>query len=257
MTGDLNGDGKLDVLAVGDSASVPGSRTVVFYGNGDGTFKPASFIGVSNIVTLGDFNADGVMDTAAASSVLTSGQLTSIVITPGGVNTGSTNVTLLMGVVGLHALDVNGDGHTDLVVTGSTTTVLLGDGSGNLTVGRSYATPGNYYGARSTGSGTINLVFTTPRGFYTLKGNGDGTFNGMPALFPTDAAATADLNGDGLTDLAVMSQGYGLAYSAVGRGNGTFLRLYGTSYVNGFPVLVDLDGDGITDLLQIGNYTYS
>src|SRR6266849_1744029 len=70
--GDFNGDGKLD-LAVADygcslDCSVSPSNTVmVFLGNGDGTFRPASQLTVGNGpagVAVGDFNGDGKLDLA-------------------------------------------------------------------------------------------------------------------------------------------------------------------------------------------------
>jgi FG-GAP-like repeat len=61
--GDLNGDGKLDLVA---------STGYVFLGNGDGTFQAGQNIGSvgpePESVAVGDFNGDGILDVAVASA---------------------------------------------------------------------------------------------------------------------------------------------------------------------------------------------
>ena len=60
MTGDFNGDGKLDV-AVADQAS----GVYVFLGNGDGTFQNPVISNIDNLTlagAVGDFNGDGKLD---------------------------------------------------------------------------------------------------------------------------------------------------------------------------------------------------
>jgi hypothetical protein len=254
MTGDVNGDGKQDVIAGGNPGVFSGPSAAIFYGNGDGTLKPASFSGgTTNNLTLADFNGDGVTDIAAFNGDPSYEIATHVNVSLGPYsNNGASSVLLPLGIVALHAVDVNDDGRVDLVLTGSTTTVLLNDGAGNLTVGRSYATPGSYYSAQVNGNGKTDLVFTTTRGFYTLSGNGDGTFNGLPALFDSDVAATGDTNGDGLTDFVAIEQTVGIQISAVGRGDGTFSVLNSlTDQLKSFPLLADFDADGVADLAQI------
>src|SRR5207253_10822225 len=67
--GDFNGDGVPD-LAVANSFPYPANRRVsVFFGNGDGTFQAAVNSPVAGYqVAVGDFNGDGKLDLAAASS---------------------------------------------------------------------------------------------------------------------------------------------------------------------------------------------
>src|SRR5205823_2775502 len=64
--GDVNGDGKLDLV----TASVSNVMGAVMLGNGDGTFQAARTFPVGNrleFVAVGDFNGDGKLDVAVAS----------------------------------------------------------------------------------------------------------------------------------------------------------------------------------------------
>jgi len=59
--GDVNGDGKLDLI----TASVSNVMGAVMLGNGDGTFQPpriTPFIGDPESIVIRDFNGDGKMD---------------------------------------------------------------------------------------------------------------------------------------------------------------------------------------------------
>src|SRR5262249_53749610 len=64
--GDLNGDGKLDVVA----SNYNGNTVAVLTGKGDGTLNPATTfsVGANNPrgVALADFNGDGKLDVATA-----------------------------------------------------------------------------------------------------------------------------------------------------------------------------------------------
>ena len=183
--GDINGDGKLDLILPydGDSSCNQGTATPAgfstYLGNGDGTFKPATFTATTyepQLVALGHFNG--------ASHPL------DLVVYQYGGEDGVSEVTLLEG---------KGDGSF-----GSPTAVISDfyadqiltddfnlDGRADLTLlGFSYASnPGN--------------------GIYLFAGKGDGTFT---AQSPITAAADlqnggglagvyADVNGDGIPDL--------------------------------------------------------
>ncbi|HEY4355924.1 MAG TPA: FG-GAP-like repeat-containing protein, partial [Acidobacteriaceae bacterium] len=168
VTGDFNGDGILDLA----TANFSGDNVSILLGNGDGTFQTAvnDTVGTSpTSVAIGDFNGDGVLDLAVVNSVSNS---VSILLGDGhGVFTlQSSSPSTGTGPLAVAVGDFNGDGVSDLAVTN------VGDGSSN---------------------GSISV----------LLGNGDGTFtpessnpvtNNAPALF-----AVADLNGDGVPDLAV------------------------------------------------------
>jgi hypothetical protein len=62
--GDFNGDGILDIASGRQGA--PGDATCVFFGNGDGTFRPGPCTAtiVAEHYAAGDFNGDGKLDLA-------------------------------------------------------------------------------------------------------------------------------------------------------------------------------------------------
>jgi hypothetical protein len=67
IASDLNGDGKVDLVITADlTVAGPGGIGVTF-GNGDGTFQPATFYQAGNDVSfyrilIDDFNKDGILD---------------------------------------------------------------------------------------------------------------------------------------------------------------------------------------------------
>src|SRR5204862_6657390 len=143
--GDLNNDGKLDLVTTSGS-----SPTVwVLMGNGDGTFQtkvdyPTNPNPVS--VAIGDLNGDGNADLAVGNLTLGSPSLGTVTIRLGnGDGTfqpnpyappGNGNRSVAIG-------DLNGDGKPDIVTANGldgTTSVLLNDGSGSFQPKVDYAT---------------------------------------------------------------------------------------------------------------------
>ena len=213
-TGDLNGDGNLDLAFW--------SRVVLGYG--DGAFSAAGGLQTSDLpesVALGDFNRDGKLDAVVANGASKAFPNSGLIVSLGrgdGTFTSGPGSPIPLGssLRAVVAPDFNGDGKLDLAVTDSgsnTVMILLGNGDG--TFGGAVTIPvgsqpvaivaGDFnndgkldLAVANFGSGTVTLLF----------GNGDGTFtqaSGSPYVVGRGpfAITAADFNGDGKLDLAV------------------------------------------------------
>jgi hypothetical protein len=276
--GDFNGDGKPD-LATANFYFNPSSVSVLL-GNGDGTFQPAVNYAVGSApedVKTADFNGDGKLDLAVASS----GNNSASILLGNGNGTFQAPVNYPAGTkpYRLALGDFNGDGKPDIAVAdegnyraNGAVTILLGNGNGTFLTGASYTTGPTAVGIAVgdlNGDGKQDLVATaagtaqqgTGNAVFILLGNGNGTFQ-APSHFTyatgasPDGVAVADFNGDGKADLAIANY-YGNSMSVLlGNGNGTFGSP--TSYAVGsspFPLytpnvtVADLNQDGKADLV--------
>jgi hypothetical protein len=261
---DVNRDGKADIVVANGSSCYPcadNGRVGVLMGNGDGTFQPAQVYSSggyndTNWVSLAvaDLNGNGKLDVVVTNACGNSSDCSepaSVAVLQGNgdgtfrpaVNYASGgNVAVSVGVA-----DVNGDGKPDLVVANS-----------------------ECFG--KCGSGSIGV----------LLGNGNGTFK--PAkLYPSGgddarSVVVADLNGDGVPDLAVANacpssnngdcailSKSGVVAVLTGNGDGTFkpAARYGSGgywYADNI-VAADVNGDSrpdllVVNLLGIGSPTY-
>ena len=136
LVGDLNNDKKLDFI----------SGSVVFLGNGDGTFKqiPLTIPAGNAVVALADLNGDGILDVVSIGGKV-AGPVTVVRSTPGTEMAPSRprpsspcRWRPTQYQYSIAAGDVNGDGNPDLLVgedgiSGPNLAVFLGDGHGNFT----------------------------------------------------------------------------------------------------------------------------
>jgi hypothetical protein len=259
-TGDFNGDGKQDILV--STLQIPTNdwQLAVFYGNGDGTLQAIQAIqspaGGSSFVAA-DLNHDGFTDVAYLTTPGAGApQVIQVVLgQSNGLFTVGSSLQLSASLNYTNLVlagTTNGGKNIDLAAIGGITTILLGDGNGGFSTGRSYAQTGNVAVEPGT-NGNYSFIFSTGAGLTSLTGNGDGTFQGILATpVGANGFVTADLNNDGLTDL-VFVDSQGNLTGAIGRGDGSFTtagQVTGGPR-SGIPATGDFNSDGKIDAFAI------
>jgi hypothetical protein len=225
--GDVNNDGKVDLVFISESGSVR-----ISVGNNQWFTPAGSFAvqGTSLGVTLCDLNEDGKTDYAVPrngpiGSEIKGGVFIAFGDGAGGVS--STKVVELRSPQSLVAGDFDGDGHQDLASAGG---VLRSDGLGSS-------------------------------GVTVLLGDGAGGFPRTKSLEVLGARgiASGDFNGDGRPDLAVTTyEDQNQTALLLGDGAGGFVQAarYGVGADPRTPAVADFDGDGKPDL-AVPNYVSS
>jgi len=164
------------------------------------------------------------------------------------------------------AADLNGDGKTDIVISGGFIHVLLGNGDGTFTEAGTYGVAPYIISltiADANGDGIPDLVVPIdgdPAAVAVLYGNGDGTFR-WGGSYKTGglyawSAAVGDLNGDGFPDLIVAvacgtNCNHGLLSVLLGKGDGTFGApvTYETGPIASSVAVGDFNKDGHLDVV--------
>ncbi len=209
LPGDLNGDGKIDLLVLGYNGPA-----AVLLGNGDGTFDfsiPANFPTPGQGAVLGDFNGDGKLD-----CVLVAGDETLLFVVGNGDGTFQNPVTIestsITGPVA--AADFNGDGKLDLVVgtfvedRGYGFGVLLGNGNGTFGPMTVYSDPGfGFIIADFNGDGKPDILVESYTVSGLFLGNGDGTFTPSSSQIDFNASAVGDFGSYAAVDVVAQVNG--------------------------------------------------
>jgi hypothetical protein len=264
--GDLNGDGKLDLVV----ANQTGANVSVLLGNGNGTFQSAVNYAAGTgprAVVLGDFNGDGKLDIAVANQ----NGLVNVLLgngsggfsAPVSYSAGSTPVALTTG-------DFNGDGKLDLAVAnfaGNNVSILTGKGDGtfnsavnyNTTTGSTGTAPDGIVAGDFNGDGHLDIATSdSGGGISVLLNNGSGGF-GAPSTFSAGTSpkgiVAADFTGDGKLDLAVINGTSNNISLLTGNGAGSFSGptnfSVGTSPIG--ATAGDFNSDGKEDLAVVNS----
>jgi hypothetical protein len=248
VTGDFNGDGKLDIVAAGTAA-------ISFYpGNGDGTFGSPAVTPLTGpaaswppMLQVSDLNRDGKLDVLADYSAREQTQ------GPGGVisflGKGDGTFTQASKTAGLThgtansfvVADFNVDGIPDFAenlgdIFPGQLRVYFGNGDGSFQPPVLYPlsinlTPLSMFAADVDNEGCPEILLLYQTALYILPNLGAGQFDKPVLLVAGDAAtlATDDFNSDHLLDIATNSSAFTLGSHTsgavlLGTGGGSFIQ---------------------------------
>jgi hypothetical protein len=287
--GDLNGDGNPDLVVLSrcadDVQCMHGGAASVLLGNGNGTFQrhvDYSLGTVNSGIAIADFNNDGKPDVVVGmicgglkcqDGLVRGGFLGLLVGNGDGTLHHATYQNAGDVVCGLSSSDVNHDGNMDVIFSSCENDVGVVFGNGDGTFGDVKL----YGGGLDSGYGDPLVIDLNNDGYpdiamsnyeqdsvSILLNKEDGTFRTRRdsiGAFLVNGVAVADLNGDGVPDLAEVTS-YGTVVQ-LANGDGTFGPAHHIrSGNNTFGIAVgDFNNDGKPDLASVidctGNFCSS
>lgn len=259
VTGDLNGDGKIDVAI----ANFGASNVTIALGNADGTFTSGATIATgsnTSFLTSGYFNEDAYLDIATASAGANVAQYA--LGNGDGTFASPVNVGASGNPIGITSGDLNNDGKMDLVATGllgNTAIPLLNFGGSPifsaLPTSPTGSFPQNVILGDFNNDGILDVVVPSSNdNSITLRlGVGNGTFGGGGTFGNAGTyVAKGDFNNDGNLDIVTTGSTISIH---LGNGSGalSFSNSFGASGSLFQPVVADFNGDGKLDIAVARN----
>jgi len=282
--GDINGDGKADIVTVEKEASGGAYVYVRGISNGSGGFawSGTNLTGMAEALKMdvGDVNGDGKADIVAVERE-SGGLFRYMLGTSNGAGNFAWNFTNLKGFyrpVAMALGDINGDGRADIVSvekdgsSGYYTYVRgISDGSGNF-AWEGTGLKGMYHPFKMavgdiTGDGKADIVAVEKEpvtGFYNYArgiSNGSGGFawagTGLPLMYQPKKLSLGDVNGDGKADIVAMERESNGQYDyarGISNGSGGFAwsgtNLVEMNHAQRMDV-GDVNGDGKADIVSV------
>lgn len=288
--GDLNGDGKLDLVTTGENPTA--ARVYVMMGNGDGTMGAAQTyaigvgaVSVANDAVLADVNKDGRLDIVTVGKNDGNWAEINVLLNPGnGDFSGATRLSYNIDASTMKSIalaDLNGDGWLDVVTGGynsanhAQVTVVFGQNGGTFStsgvITYEISTSGtlgkvlNLKLADVNGDNKLDIVTGGENAsgaaeLNVLLGYGTGSFAdrtsytiGSGANSVINAIAIGDLDGNGTLDIVTGGDNDSSQAEVnvlLGHGNGSFGAR--VSYLYGTSTMGDIYGIRLVDLDENG-----
>jgi len=270
--GDLNGDGKLDLVAAGATGFGNNSRVSVAFGDGTGKFAAPSNYTVSPLVigvAVSDFNGDGKVDVVTINRNNSSNGTLSVLLNKG---SGELNEARTLPFpnpftvpLQIEIADFNTDGKPDLAILSQTAdqvVIMRNDGLGGFVSQETLEFAFNSQGMAVgdfTGDGKNDVVAVSTSEIRVLPGKGDGSFD-APIKYPYGNSGTTilaeDLNGDGRPDWVVPGGESVAVIYANGRGSFDAPIHYFPGVFSGISfagiTAADFNRDGRRDIYLMG-----
>lgn len=259
-TGDLNADGKPDIVA----AIYDGAKVCVLLNNGAGKFPVvAEYVGGSACaIDIADYDGDGRPDVASAN--YNQGTVSLRLNVGGGALGAATSWPVGTQARDLVSADFDGDGERDLAVATSSSRVWLlrGHGAAGFEPATSILVGGQPKGIDARdfdGDGKVDLavVDIANRQAIPMRNTGGMTFSiGSPILMGTGASdiVLRDFDHDTDPDLAVANEDGTVSVSINQAGNFAVRTNYAVGHMSQSVAVGDFNADGESDLL-VSNYS--